>query len=77
VGEKTFGKGTVQTVYDLSDGSSVHITYAEWLTPHRRQISGQGLAPDLEVTISEEDRSQGRDTQLERAIEYLVSKADS
>jgi carboxyl-terminal processing protease len=75
VGEKTYGKGTVQTVYDLSDGSSVHITYAEWLTPHRRHISGQGLAPDLDVVISEEDRGQGRDTQLERAIEYLTSES--
>ncbi|MBN1659565.1 MAG: S41 family peptidase [Anaerolineae bacterium] len=71
VGEQTYGKGSVQSVFDLSDGSSVHITYAEWLTPDRRQISGQGLTPDLVVGISEEDRSQGRDTQLERALGYL------
>ncbi|HSJ52376.1 MAG TPA: S41 family peptidase [Anaerolineae bacterium] len=74
VGQKTYGKGTVQTVYDLSDGSSVHITYAEWLTPERRRISGEGLTPDLDVAISEEDRSQGRDPQLERAIEYLAAQ---
>jgi len=74
VGQTTYGKGTVQTVYDLSDGSSVHITYAEWLTPERRRISGEGLAPDLDVAISEEDRSQGRDPQLERAIEHLVTQ---
>ncbi len=71
VGEKTYGKGSVQQVYDLSDGSSVHITAAKWLTPNRRQIDGQGLMPDVQVSISEEDRSQGRDPQLERAIEYL------
>jgi carboxyl-terminal processing protease len=73
VGEKTYGKGSVQQVFDLSDGSSVHITAAKWLTPDRRQIDGQGLMPDLEVSITEEDRSQGRDTQLERAIEYLFT----
>jgi carboxyl-terminal processing protease len=71
VGQKTYGKGSVQQVFDLSDGSSVHITSAKFLTPNRRQIDGQGLMPDVEVLITDDDRSQGRDTQLERAIEYL------
>jgi carboxyl-terminal processing protease len=74
IGQKTFGKGSVQSVHDLSDGSSVHITYAKWITPKRRQIDGEGLMPDLEVPITEEDRSQGRDPQLERAIEYLNTR---
>jgi carboxyl-terminal processing protease len=71
IGEKTYGKGSVQQVFDLSDGSSVHITASKWLTPNRRQIDGEGLMPDLQVPITDEDRSQGRDPQLERAIEYL------
>ncbi|MFN2290857.1 MAG: S41 family peptidase [Anaerolineae bacterium] len=71
VGEQTYGKGSVQSVFDLSDGSSVHITHAQWLTPERRQISGEGLTPDFEVTPTEEDRQQGRDVPLERALEYL------
>ena len=71
IGQKTYGKGSVQQVFDLSDGSSVHITSAKFLTPNRRQIDGEGLMPDLEVVISDDDRSEGRDTQLERAIEYL------
>lgn len=71
VGEVTFGKGSVQTVYDLSDGSSVHVTHAQWFTPQRRAISGEGLMPDVEVAITEEDRNQGRDPQLEMAIEQL------
>ena len=71
IGQKTFGKGSVQSVHDLSDGSSVHITYAKWITPARRQIDGEGLTPDIEAVITEEDRAQGRDSQLERAIEYL------
>jgi carboxyl-terminal processing protease len=73
VGQKTYGKGSVQQVFDLSDGSSVHITASKWLTPNRRQIDGYGLAPDVEVPISDEDRNQGRDPQLERAIEELGS----
>jgi carboxyl-terminal processing protease len=71
VGQKTYGKGSVQSVYDLSDGSSVHITAAKWLTPDRHQIDGQGLSPDLEVAVTDDDRSQGRDPQLEQAIDYL------
>jgi carboxyl-terminal processing protease len=73
IGEKTYGKGSVQQVFDLSDGSSVHITSAKFLTPNRRQIDGQGLMPDLEVPITDDDRSQGRDPQLERAIQYLLT----
>jgi carboxyl-terminal processing protease len=73
IGQKTFGKGSVQSVHDLSDGSSVHITYAKWITPRRRQIDGEGLLPDLEVAITDDDRSQGRDPQLDRAIEYLTT----
>ncbi len=71
IGEKTHGKGSVQYIFDLRDGSSVHITAAKWLTPNRRQIDGQGLTPDLEVPITEEDRAQERDPQLDRAIQFL------
>lgn len=73
IGQKTFGKGSVQSVHDLSDGSSVHITYAKWLTPNHRHIDGQGLQPDLEVAITDPDRNAGLDPQLERAIEYLTA----
>ena len=73
IGQKTYGKGSVQSVHDLSDGSSVHITYAKWITPNRRQIDGEGLMPDLDVPITDDDRSQGHDPQLERAIEYLTT----
>jgi carboxyl-terminal processing protease len=73
VGQQTFGKGSVQQAFDLSDGSSVHITSSKWLTPNRRQIDQQGLMPDLEVLITDEDRNQGRDPQLERALEFLLA----
>lgn len=72
VGQKTYGKASVQQVFDLSDGSSVHITSNKWLTPNRRHIDGQGLAPDFEIAITDEDREQGRDPQLDKATEYLL-----
>ncbi len=70
-GEKTFGKGSVQLVHDLSDGSSLHVTSARWLTPKRRQIDGQGLEPDFPVEITEEDQQAGRDPVLQRALKWL------
>jgi len=73
VGQKTYGKGSVQSVFDLSDGSSVHITSAKWFTPNRNQIHGEGLMPDFEIIITDEDRAEGRDPQLQRAIEYLIN----
>jgi carboxyl-terminal processing protease len=73
VGEKTYGKGSVQSVFDLSDGSSVHVTSAQWLTPNRHQITGVGLTPDIQVDITDDDRSQGLDPQLQRAVEYLIN----
>lgn len=67
IGEPTFGKGAVQLIYDLSDGSSLHVTAATWLTPNRHQIDGQGLTPDIAVP-----RGDGTlDKQLERAVAYL------
>jgi carboxyl-terminal processing protease len=49
VGEKTFGKGSVQLIHELPDQSSLHVTNAQWLTPNRRPISGNGLEPDVPV----------------------------
>lgn len=49
VGEKSFGKGSVQLIYEFSDQSSLHVTNSLWFTPNRRQISGSGLIPDVVV----------------------------
>jgi carboxyl-terminal processing protease len=73
IGTRTFGKGSVQLVYDLSDGSSVHVTSARWFTPAGRQLDRQGLEPDIEVQQSQEAIDSGRDDVLDRAIEYLRS----
>jgi carboxyl-terminal processing protease len=74
VGEQTYGKGSVQHIYDLSDGSSLHVTAAEWFTPNRHQLTGQGLVPDVVVAQSNEDIAAGRDPQLDRAVFYLQNK---
>ncbi len=71
IGEQTFGKGSVQSVHELSDGSGLHVTMALLLTPDRHPINGVGLTPDIVVPFTEEDFLQGMDPQLDRAIEYL------
>ncbi|MBC8249345.1 MAG: S41 family peptidase [Anaerolineales bacterium] len=71
IGEQTFGKGSVQRVHELSDGSGLHVTMALLLTPDRHPINGEGLTPDIVVPFTEEEFIQGMDPQLERAIEYL------
>ena len=73
IGEPTFGKGSVQLIYDLSDGSSLHVTSAIWLTPHQHQIEGQGLTPDIYVPRSGGPQGGGgpQDAQLDRALAYL------
>lgn len=68
---QSYGKGSVQLVYDLSDGSSVHVTSARWYTPDKNQIDQQGLQPDVLVEVTQEAIENGRDEVLNRAIEFL------
>jgi carboxyl-terminal processing protease len=73
IGEPTFGKGSVQQPFTLSDGSELRVTIALWFTPNDRAIHGDGLAPDIEVPWpEEEDLAPDADPQLERAVEYLL-----
>jgi carboxyl-terminal processing protease len=71
IGEKSFGKGSVQELEDLRGGSSLKITVAKWLTPKGKLITDQGLKPDIEVKISPEDYEEEKDPQLKRAIEEI------
>ncbi|MBI5301162.1 MAG: S41 family peptidase [Chloroflexi bacterium] len=71
IGEPTYGKGSVQTIRKLSDGSALHITTATWFTPKKNQIEGTGLKPDIAVPLTNESIQKGVDPQLNRAIEYL------
>ena len=73
VGEKTFGKGSVQEVVDLADGTSIKITVAKWLTPSGASIHEQGIEPTVKVEITAEDRDAGKDPQLAKALEIVRS----
>lgn len=70
IGETTFGKGSVQLLYNLSDGSQLRVTYANWYTPDDVSISENGVEPDIVVEVDEADTTAA-DVQLERAIEFL------
>lgn len=70
VGEKTFGKGTVQDAMELPGGAGLHVTIAKWLLPNGANIHKEGITPDVEVVLD----NSGNDNQLVKAIEVLRSK---
>ena len=67
VGETTYGKGVVQNLFDLSKGTSLKVTTAEWYTPKERSINQTGIKPDVEVERSYEDINAMRDPQMDKA----------
>ena len=69
VGETTYGKGVVQQLFDLSKGTTLKVTTAEWYTPNERSINKTGIMPDIEVERSYEDINTMKDPQLEKAKE--------
>lgn len=71
VGKKSFGKGTVQQVEQLPDGSLAKITVAHWRLPEGQLIDKNGLEPDYEVDVNDDDISAGRDVQLDKALEVI------
>ena len=85
VGEKTFGKGSVQELEKFKDGSSLKVTVAKWLTPNGISISDAGIEPDVKVELPKENPpsggengefefelgTPGKDPQLDKALELL------
>ncbi|MFN8534801.1 MAG: S41 family peptidase [Dehalococcoidia bacterium] len=71
IGETTFGKGTVNTWKELSNGGAFYVSISHWYTPSGRQIERKGITPDIVVPMSEDDWRAGKDLQLQRAIEFL------
>jgi len=71
VGEKSFGKGTVQELEPLSDGSAIKLTIAHWVLPSGRILDHDGLVPDYPVVLSDDDTKNGRDPQLAKALEVV------
>ena len=76
IGERTFGKGSVQTVHKLSDGSGIRITSAVWLTPAMQPLEKVGLEPDIAVAAASDTRPD-YDPQLETALSYLSGQVGS
>ncbi len=72
VGEKTFGKGTVQEVLDLPGGAGVHITIAKWNLPSGKNIHKDGITPDVVVEYVADEKNPLKDNQLDKAIEVLT-----
>jgi len=69
VGDTTFGKGSVNVLRQLSDGSGLYVTTARWLTPNGRLIEGQGIEPDIKLELTGEDA-------VEWAIDYLTDASN-
>lgn len=77
IGNTTYGKGTIQQAYSLTDGSSLKYTTEKWLTPKGNWIDGKGVQPDKEVSLEDtyiQSPTDENDTQLQSAIEYLENK---
>lgn len=72
IGEKTFGKGSVQEVVPMPDKTSLKITVAKWLTPKGVSISEKGITPAITVLLTDEDRQKEKDPQLDRAVSFLL-----
>lgn len=74
IGEQSFGKGTVQQLENLRDGSSLKVTIAHWVLPSGQILENGGLKPDIEVKLTEDDIKNGRDPQLDKALEIIKSE---
>lgn len=70
-GETSFGKGSVQELAELPQKASLKITIAKWLTPSGKSIDENGIKPDIEVKMTEEDIKAGKDPQLDKALELI------
>ena len=74
VGTQSYGKGVVQQIFDLKDGTCVKLTIAEYFTPNGRNINGEGITPDVEVEYEKDENNPDADNQLEKAMEILKSE---
>ena len=71
IGEKTFGKGSVQKLVDLQDGSVLKVTVARWFTPNGKNINKEGIVPNQKVDLTADDANANRDPQLDAAKTFL------
>ncbi len=71
IGEKSFGKGSVQELFDLPNNTAVKVTVAKWITPSGKNLHKDGLVPDMEVKRTEDDITANKDPQLDKALEEV------
>lgn len=76
LGKQSFGKGSVQTLFNLSDSSGIFVTIAKYYTPAGTVIDKVGLSPDIEVE-GEFERDREKDVQLKRALSELLGREDA
>lgn len=74
IGDQTFGKGSVQELENLPDGSELKVTVAEWLTPKGHTINKVGLKPDYVVPLTDAEAQAGKDPQMNKALQVLQSE---
>ena len=74
VGTTTYGKGIVQQIFDLGDGTCVKLTMAEYYTPNGRNIHKKGITPDVEVEYQQDENNPNADNQLDAALEQVRNK---
>jgi carboxyl-terminal processing protease len=74
VGTQTFGKGSVDSLFRMSDGSALYLTIYRWLTPNKHAIEGKGITPDYVMALTDDDIAAGKDPQLDYAIQSLQSR---
>ncbi|MGH3627469.1 MAG: S41 family peptidase, partial [Sciscionella sp.] len=74
VGDHSFGKGTVQQLEPLADGSAIKLTVAHWVLPSGKILDHDGLQPTFEVPLSDQDIANNKDPQLDKALQVLQSE---
>ncbi|MFA6098518.1 MAG: S41 family peptidase [Patescibacteria group bacterium] len=72
IGELTYGKGSIQDYEEFTDGSSLKLTVAKWYTPNGKSINDEGITPDQQVVLTDDDYNNSKDPQLDTAIKYLL-----
>jgi carboxyl-terminal processing protease len=76
IGEKSYGKGSVQQIFNLSGGSEIKLTIAHWYTPDNVNIDKIGITPDMVVPLTQADQTNGVDTQENAAVAYLLAHSE-
>jgi len=73
IGEKSFGKGSVQELIDLpNNGGAVKVTVAKWITPNGKNLNHDGLNPDNQVTLTQDQADKGQDPQMDKAVDEVI-----